>query len=183
MRLHAVDCGARPRRTRGRVTTREQEFTELYLESYPFVYNYVRYRMANDSEAEDIVSEAYLLAARSFERFDPSRAKFSTWVITIAINCMRGYWRKQRPTVDLEEVPQVVFSVVGDESQVDDRDEVDMLLGVLDQEECELVLMKYRDGKRNVDIADELGMNQSTVSTKLFKAIGKMRAVREGYGL
>ena len=155
----------------------------MYLERYPFVYNYVRYRMANDSEAEGIVSEAYLLAARSFERFDPSRAKFSTWVITIAINCMRGYWRKQRPTVDLEEVPQVVFSVVGDESQVDDRDEVDMLLGVLDEEERELVLMKYRDGKRNVDIADELGMNQSTVSTKLFKAIGKMRAVREGYGL
>jgi DNA-directed RNA polymerase specialized sigma24 family protein len=36
--------------------------------------------------------------------------------------------------------------------------------------------MKYYEGKRNVEIADELGINLSTVSTKLSRAVAKMRA-------
>ena len=39
--------------------------------------------------------------------------------------------------------------------------------------------MKYREGYRNVEIAEKLGMNASTVSTKLFNAIAKMRSVIE----
>ena len=39
------------------------EFSRLYRESYPMVYGYVRRRMECDAAAEDIVSEAYLLAA------------------------------------------------------------------------------------------------------------------------
>lgn len=35
--------------------------------------------------------------------------------------------------------------------------------------------MKYRDGKRNVEIVAELGVNPSTLSSRLFKAIRKMR--------
>lgn len=151
------------------------EFERLYRESYELVYNYVRYRMADEDAAEDVVSEAYLLAARSFWRFDPKRAKFSTWVIAIATNCMNSYYRKTRPTVMLDDVPEHVVSVPGGQDEVDNRAVVDALLGVLSAEERELVILKYREGYRNVDIAKKLDMNASTVSTKLASALSKMR--------
>ncbi|MBE6478914.1 MAG: sigma-70 family RNA polymerase sigma factor [Olsenella sp.] len=157
----------------------EREFTRLYRESYGLVYNFVRYRMASD-EAEDVVAEAYLLAARSFHKFDPTRAKFSTWVVRIAINCMADYYRKAKVSVDLEDVPEAILSVQGGYEGVEDRDLVDQLLGVLGEHEREIVLMKYREGKRNVDIAQELGMNASTVSTELARALEKMRVSLEG---
>ena len=156
-----------------------REFTRLYRESYPLVYNYVRVRMTDDAAAEDVVSEAFLLAARFFDRFDPSRAKFSTWVVKIAINCMRGHWRKERPTVAIDDLPESTFAVFDESAEVDNRELVGLLLKELDDRERELVLLKYRDGLRNVEIAERLGMNASTVSTVLSRAIARMREVYE----
>ena len=154
----------------------EREFEKLYLQSYALVYNYVRYRMVDEYAAEDVVSEAYLKAARAFDSFDPARSKFSTWVTKIAINCMNSYYRKVHPTAALEDVSEKALAVQGGQDNVDDRDLTLRLLAVLDVDERNLVVMKYHEGKRNVDIAKELDMNASTVSTKLANALTKMRA-------
>lgn len=132
--------------------------------------------MSNADDAEDVVAEAYLLAARSFHLFDPSRAKFSTWVTSIAINCMNSYYRKQHATTPLDNVPIATISVDGGQTAVENIDAVSRLLSILDHEEREIVLLKYRDGKRNTEIAEDLDMNASTVSTKLARALSKMRA-------
>lgn len=154
---------------------REREFERLYLESYGLVYGYVRARMSDDMTAEDVVAEAYLKAAAAFDRFDPARSKFSTWVVTIARNCMISHFRKTRPSAALEDVPDTLVAVDGGQDSVDDRDLALKLLGVLDDAECQIVLMKYQDGMKNVEIASELGMNASTVATKLANALAKMR--------
>lgn len=143
------------------------------------MYNYVRYRMPDDMSAEDIVSEAYMKAARSFSSFDPRRAKFSTWVISIARNCMISRFRKERPTVALDDTPQDLLSVPSSQEEVDNRILVAHLLSCLDDVERELVALRYHEGYRNVDIARMLRMNPSTVSTKLACALAKMRAAAE----
>lgn len=173
----------RAKALRGGKDAREREFEQLYRESYAIVYNYVRYRMSDQAAVEDIVAEAFLLAARSFDRFDPTRAKFSTWVTTIAVNCMRSYYRKVKPMVDLADIPDSILSTSGGQDEVDDKELVLQLLDALSPEERELVVMKYRDGKRNVDIADELDMNASTVATKLAKALATMRSFASKSGI
>lgn len=155
--------------------TDEQLFSELYLESYSVVYNFVRRRMGGSDAAEDIVSEAFLLAARSFSGYDPTRAKFSTWVTRIALNCMVSHYRKEREVASLDELPDVFFQEDGRQEELENKELVVQLLSILDPDELKLVLMKYRDGKRNVDIASELGMNPSTVSTEISRALAKMR--------
>ena len=162
-----------------RVRQREQEFERAYLESYPVVYNYVRYRMNGADATEDVVAEAFMLAAKSFDRFDPRRSKFSTWVTSIAINCMKSYYRKARPTASIDDVSESTMAVEGCQDEVDDCAFVDQLLGVLDDTEREIVVMKYREGLRNVDIAHALNMNASTVSTKVASALAKMRVVAQ----
>ena len=155
----------------------EREFERLYRESYSTVYGWVRVRMSSDEDAQDVVSEALLNAARAFGSFDPSRAKFSTWVTTIARNCMISHFRKQRPSVTLEDVPETTYMVSGGQENVDDQLLAKALLACLDDEERELVALKYREGLRNVEIAQELGMNPSTVATKLARALNKMRQI------
>ena len=160
----------------------EREFERLYLESYSIVYGWVRVRMASDAEAEDIVADAFLRAARAFPTFDPARAKFSTWVTTIARNCMITHFRRSRPTSPLENVPEHALAVEGGQGETDDLLLVKQLLACLDDEERELVALKYRQGFRNVDIAEQLGVNASTVATKLARALEKMRARAEQLG-
>jgi len=161
----------------GGKSLREREFELLYQECYGTVYGWVRVRMASKEDTEDVVAEAFLHAARAFESFDPSRAKFSTWVITIARNCMISHFRKQRPTTAIEDVNETLYAVNGGQKDVEDRLLADALLAILDDDERELVALKYRDDMRNVDIAKELGMNPSTVATKLARALGKIRKV------
>lgn len=139
------------------------------------MYGYVRRHMVDVTATEDVVAEAFMKAARSFPNYDPARAKFSTWVVRIAINCMNDYWRRSRPTTCIDDVPEGIFSQPDAAAEVDNRDLVNRLLSVLDEDERELVLMKYTLGYRNVDIAAELDMNASTVATKLSKALSKMR--------
>ena len=152
-----------------------REFTKLYCESYAMVYNYVR-RAMGDNDAEDIVAEAYLHAARSFASFDPERAKFSTWVVKIASNCMASHYRREHQTVALEDVPESIIAIPGEQEKVGDVELAERLLALLDDREREITLMRYQQGLRNVDIAEVLDMNPSTVATILQRALLKMRA-------
>ena len=168
-----------PRHKRFRVISgddEKREFEQLYRESYGLVFGYVRSRMHDITATEDVVSDAFCKAARAFDSFDPARAKFSTWVVTIARNCMISYYRKERMTVALENLPEQATAEPTEIGAVEDADLAMRLLSVLDEEECEIVLLKYREDMRNVQIAEELGMKPSTVATKLSRALAKMRA-------
>ena len=156
---------------------RATAFESLYRDNFDRVYNYVCYRMASSAEAEDITAEAFLKAARSFDRFDARRAKFSTWVITIARNCISDHWRKQRWHSTLDDIPEEAVSVKDEYPALnEDAELAQRLLAVLDDSDRELVYLKYFEGKHNVEIARELDMNESTISTRLSRALAKMRA-------
>ena len=60
---------------------------------------------------------------------------------------------------------------------------VGKLLEVLDDESRELVFKKYYEQKSNKQIALEMDMNASTVSTKLSRAMAKRRTVAQREGL
>ena len=168
---------SRLRLVRGEGETRNGAFERYYRECYPMVYNYVFRRLADYSATEDVVSEAFLRAARFFDRFNPARAKFSTWVISIARNCISDYYSRNVPTAAIEDVSEATFATTDSyDDQSGERDLARRLLELLDDAERELVHMKYYEGKRNIEIAKELGINASTVSTKLARAMAKMRA-------
>lgn len=165
----------------GRARSSAESFEKLYMESYSSVYNYAYYRTLDATAAEDITAEAFLRAARFFDSFDSERAKFSTWVKSIANNCIADYYRKHRPTTEIDEVMEnTVLTAEDTTEQILDADLVKQLLTLLDDEERQLVYMKYYEGMRNSEIAQELGMNQSTISTKLSRAMAKMRNAAEG---
>ena len=77
---------------------------------------------------------------------------------------MSDYWRRMHTTSTLEDVPDRFIAQSSCENEVADCQMVDHLLLKLNEEERNLVVMKYREGYRNVEIAAELGMNPSTVS-------------------
>ena len=154
-----------------------REFEELYRQSYPSVYNFVYYRMLDSQTAEDVTADAFLRAARFFDRFDPSRASFTTWVKAIARNCINQHYRKARPTVPIEDVAESAFAENFDEAErVADAELVKSLLATLEETDREMLFLKYYEGMRNVDIARELDMNESTVATRLQRALAKMKS-------
>lgn len=153
-----------------------REFEDYYRQNYPRVYNYAYYRLLDHAAAEDVTSEAFLKAARNFSRFDPDIAAFSTWIIAITRNCLSDYYRKKRPTVQLENVPESKLAINEDYPSLDaTAQEARRLIALLENDEREIVFLKYFEDMRNKDIARTLNMNPSTVATKLSRAIAKMK--------
>src|SRR5215468_9345462 len=75
------------------------ELVELYHHRLVTVMHHV---VGNAEEAEDLAQEAFLRVYRSRKKYHP-RAKFSTWLFTIAnnlaLNALRS--RKRKPSVPL----------------------------------------------------------------------------------
>lgn len=143
--------------------------------------------MLDRTVAEDVTSEAFIKAARAFDRYDPQRAQFSTWVITIARNVLISNIRKAGKEYtasdaaidpDLQSTSDVYPSL-----ENDDTETLRQLLLVISEEDRELVRLKFFEGLQNKEIAEVLGVNASTVGTKVQRALAKMKAVASERGL
>lgn len=163
----------------------QREFERNYRESYDRVYNYVFYRCLNRAVAEDVVAEAFLKAAGAFERFDPERAAFSTWMFTIAHNCFVSYMRKASHEYSTDEFPVHLLPVHEDEYEGLDESGAmcTRLLKELSDIDRELVFLKFYEEMGNREIGARLGMNASTVGTRLSRAMAKMRKSAQKLGL
>src|SRR3981189_3517135 len=79
-----------------------------------FVFRLAFRITGNESDAEDVVQEAFLRAFRSLHLYD-SRATFSTWVHRIAANCALDMVRKRNRRME---------SVVADSGDEDVKREI-----------------------------------------------------------
>ncbi len=66
-------------------------------------FQFVRRMLANgdEAEAEDLHQEVWLAVARSAASFDPGRARFVTWLFTIARNKVMDHFRRSAGVVHL----------------------------------------------------------------------------------
>ena len=98
-----------------------------------------------------------------------------------ARTCVADHFRTHRANASLDELPD---SIQADEEdsleRIQSEDTAARLLKALTPDERELVFLKYYEDKRNKDIAEGLGLNPSTVATKLQRALAKMRSAAEG---
>lgn len=164
------------------------EFEHLYRRYLRPVYSFVAWRVANLAVAEDITSQVFEKAWRSFDGFDPSRASTSTWIFTIARNCVTDHFRRSgRDPVDATttvEDHDMRAASVGDPLQELEAKEVSHMLGLalsaLDQREQEIVALKFGSGMTNREISRLLGVTESNTGTILFRSLKKLKAELEG---
>jgi RNA polymerase sigma factor (sigma-70 family) len=82
------------------------DIAELYAWTYPAIYRFVRARMHDPHDAEDVTSQTFLQAVRAY---DSARtpAEVMSWLFQIARNVMGDHWRRyyrSAPTVALTDV-------------------------------------------------------------------------------
>jgi RNA polymerase sigma-70 factor, ECF subfamily len=83
-----------------------QEFEAAALPHLNDLFRTATRLLGNATEAEDIVQETYLVAWKSFDRFDPG-TDCRAWLFTIMVNAARHYrrrWFDRRVTGETAEV-------------------------------------------------------------------------------
>jgi len=136
-------------------------------------------RLLGSAEAaEELTQDVFLTAWRKAARFDASRGRLSTWLMTIAHNLAVDRLRREtgvtRPVLVLvDEVPEVESP--GDVDPLIERDAALRALATLSGAEQRLLQRAYFGGLTAREISEADGIPLGTVKTRLRTALIKLR--------
>jgi RNA polymerase sigma-70 factor (ECF subfamily) len=154
-----------------------QGFEELYRKTFPRIYAYVASLLRDRSAAEDVTAQAFERAYSKRGRFSARRGSPEAWVFGIARNAALDELRKRGRRADLESDPADVWSL-GPHEQAERafrREEVRAALATLDARDRDLVALKFAGGLSNGEIARVLGISETNVGSRLYRAVEKLR--------
>ena len=86
----------------------------IYTQYRDKVFGFVRSKIYNQTEVEDIVQTVFLKVYSNLDKYDETKASLSTWIYTITRNTVYDYLKEKRDhpvlelfenTVDSEEEP------------------------------------------------------------------------------
>lgn len=160
----------------------KREFEKFYQGNIDKIYRFVFFRVGNDRElAEDMVSEIFMKALKSFGQYDPSISS-TAWLFTIAKNHLANYWRDRRPTellpVDEDEVivdKAWFLAAVQNMKKTKEKEEIYELLAKLDDDEREIVTFHYLFGYSYLEVAVIRGTTEGAVKVAAHRTIKKMQ--------
>ena len=157
-----------------------ETFAELYEEFMPKVFRYIQYRVNSMQLTEDLTSTVFEKALTNFSKYSSDKASFSTWIFSIARNTVIDHYRAQgrKQTVSLDKVVDILSSDSSPEEELERKEELRKLktgLSGLSREEQEIISLKFGSDMNNRQIAKMLGLSESNVGTKLYRAVRKLR--------
>lgn len=149
----------------------------LFDSYYDKVYAFLYARYGNKSTAEDLASQTFVKIAGNFRSYKSEKGAVTTWVFIIALNEMRSHYRRQRETVDLDDISEIAApdSIEAEFMQNETKDELLSLLSKLDKHSHSVITLKYYGELSNREIGNMLGLSESNVGTILSRAIQKLK--------
>ena len=169
-----------------RVVSGEVALFEMLMRRYnQRLFRTLRAMVPNDSEAEDVLQEAYVQAFHHLAQFE-GRAKFSTWLTRIAIHeALARQKRRRRFTSldDLEQQPAMADQLQAHEPTPEERATSAELRGVLLRaidrmpESLRVVfMMREVEGLDTEETAECLGLTTANVKVRLHRARALLRS-------
>ena len=149
------------------VTNIDQD--KVYLDYKDKVTAYVRGKLANEHDVEDIVSTVFLKVYQRIDSFDPSKASLSTWIYTITRNTVIDYFKKRK--IHIEFLDEIAADTLPDDSLVDNEllEDLADALETLSERERDLIILHYYKGytlKRISEMMDMSYINAKLIHTK-----------------
>jgi RNA polymerase sigma-70 factor (ECF subfamily) len=156
-------------------------FAGLYDQYYPRLFSYLRYRLDDDAEAEEVTAQVFERLLLRLGHYDPERGAFEPWLFAMARNALIDHTRRMKlrrflPLEWLGEHP--VTGPSPEEQLVEDEvlQQVKAALRALDARERDLLGLKFGGGLNHRQIAAITGLTDSHVGVLLFRAVNKLRA-------
>ena len=144
----------------------ETYVTENINKIYRLAFSYVK----NEHDAEDIVNESVRRALDGIEQLR-NEEFLGTWFFRIVINTSNTYLKSKSKLIYLDEI---VENSLTTEDKYQDTDLYDAVMK-LDSKYRIVIILKFYEDMTIERISEVLDENISTVKTKLYKALKKLR--------
>jgi RNA polymerase sigma-70 factor (ECF subfamily) len=159
----------------------QSAFTYL-VEAYQTpVYNLAYRMLGNSVEAENAAQETFIRMFTKLDTYDPGR-KFSSWLLAIASHyCVDVLRRRRMNYLSLDDLPPMVELSMPKTAQPEqvvvreqDASVVQKMLEALPPNYRTPVVLRYWYDMSYREIADTMGVTESTIKTRLHRARAKL---------
>lgn len=159
-----------------------EEIINFYYES---IYINVFKQIADREIAKDLTQEIFISVLKSIGNYEEKKSSFKTWIYKIASNKVVDYYRSKyyKYTTIVEEIENYDFMSsynMENEFQVkEDAEEVMNIVNRLNANIQQIFRLKVFGDMTFCDIGKLLDISESTVKTKYYSAIRKVKRVLE----
>ena len=160
--------------------TREQDVREAYSAHGSELYGFAVRSLGDAGLAEEAVQETFVRAWRAGERFDPQIGSLRTWLFAILRNVVidLGRARAARPGVaeggiepSVEPLGEVLLSW-----------QVEEALRRIGDDHRRVIVETFYRGRPYAEIAEELGVPEGTVKSRVYYGLRALRVALEETG-
>ena len=168
-------------------------FADLYERHEKPVYRYFLRQGATPAQADDLLQDTWLAVVRNAGQFEP-RAKFTTWLYTVARNKMVDHWRGRDVAVSLDDAANdpdgdAPLEIDAGDAQRPDvqamsRAQARAFVDAVEQlppAQKEAFLLQAEGGLSLEEIAVVTNAGHETVKSRLRYAMAKLRTAMEGW--
>ncbi len=151
----------------------------IYKEYHDKVLSYIKSKVNNREDAEDLTAEVFLKVQKKLADYDEDKAGVSTWIYTIARNSVIDFYRVSKPTEELpDELSEEIASDDETDSPVLRRETLQELadaLNKLSDEEKAVIIFRYYDGLSLTDIQKKMGLSYGQIKLRHNSALKEMK--------
>jgi RNA polymerase sigma-70 factor, ECF subfamily len=152
-------------------------FVHYYNEFKNKIFAYFFFRVGFDRKvAEDLTSEAFLKAYKNFDSFDETKP-FQPWIFRISHNHLVNYYKTSKREVPIDTIAEPLKYT---QVEIEERFEVNRVLNkidAMDDEEKEVLLLKFAQELSNAEIAELLDKEDGAIRTQISRCLTKLRRI------
>ena len=155
-----------------------QAIGAIYDQYFSEVYRYVRYRINDDTIAEDIASDVFVRLLEATQKKQGPQSSLKGWLIATASHAVNDHLRRQyrRPTEMLSDaLPDGSASV---HAEVDSREQnriVQSAYAQLTSEQQHVLALRFGQGYSIEETAAHLKKNTNAVKALQFRALASLQ--------
>jgi len=157
----------------------KQAFRILFEYFAPRIKSYLLNFKIADQKAEDLTQEVMIMLWRKAEKFDPTKAKLSTWLFRIARNKFIDQVRRQKyPEVNADDH---ITSMIAPEktdhnlNEKQDSGRIQRALTALNDDQRNVIELSFFKELSHSQIAEETGLPLGTVKSRIRMAFQTLR--------
>lgn len=78
-----------------------QNFDTIYTEHYPKVLSWIKYKINNVEQAEELTSDIFVKIYKNLNEFDENKSKIGTWIMSITKNAIIDFFRTNKSSLNI----------------------------------------------------------------------------------
>lgn len=155
-----------------------QSVSGIYDQFFSDIYRYVRYRINDDTVAEDLTSDVFVRLLESAQKNQGPQTSLKGWLIATASNTVNDYLRRQyrRPVEELSEsMPDEGSSI---QVQVDLREQNQLVQNAyakLTHEQQDVLALRFGQGYSLEETATYMKKNVNAIKALQFRALASLQ--------